>query len=88
MSRHGTQELVGSWVITHLDPILSLGHATTVTAMYRARKHGASPAEDCLLFTENGKTSCYRHPSCEALPAIDEICDRQAQERRAQAVGS
>lgn len=34
--KHGRQELVGSWTITHLDPILSLGPLTKVEEMYRA----------------------------------------------------
>lgn len=86
--KHGMQEIIGDFTVTHLDPIMSLGPRTKVTEMYRARRHGASPQDDCLVFLENQKLACYRHLTCQAIPAIDEIRARAVSERRAAAVGS
>jgi hypothetical protein len=70
---HGAQVIVQGYAITYLDPILSLGHATKVTEMYRARKLGAPPQDDCLLFYEQGALACYRHTFCPAQPAVESV---------------
>jgi hypothetical protein len=70
---HGAQVILLGYAITYLDPILSLGHATKVTEMYRARKLGAPPQDDCLLFFEQGALACYRHTFCEALPVVEAV---------------
>jgi hypothetical protein len=86
--RHGAQEIIGDFTVTYLDPKTSLGTQTPVQEMYRARMHGASPIDDCVVFVEKGEAKCYRHLVCPAMPAIDEIRERKAEERRAEAVSS
>lgn len=84
--RHGQHETIGDYDVTHLDPMLSLGRTTKVSAMFRAQKQGDSAEQACLIFVIEGTPTCYRHMVCPARPVIDEIRERETPERRAEAV--
>lgn len=63
---------IGGMVITRINPVLALGPKTTVGELYRVRRDGEGPHDDCVIFIEADHTMCWRHADCPALDAVQQ----------------